>query len=329
MNYLLLANGRRTITPIPRGPLGPFDHASTDPQTGAPLPVATTLPYTINPQPSILYRRENAWGVTVPNLPVIPGGADGPAKDRLLSWFIDRYSLSDQESALLTYAERGYTHFTLSWPDSRAVGQSIDDYVRTAKRVQSFGLWVDHHFFSKDFDGQNPDPVSVYAVIDALRDAGAIDCATVGWELNAFNSPEHIQTLIDGVCQQTEGIPTYLHFLPHYASWQGNHEKPTDFWVRQQGKIQGLKYQCVPDWSVGMMQARINDVLVRLIRGGVWGLPQTFDVIGWETIATLQFNNDADEDRGDLVGFETLCSPGPMPLSGFGNGARMPDGAVI
>lgn len=328
LTYLSLAS-TPTITPTPRGPLPPFDQGTTDPETGAPLPVHTTLPYAIDPKRSVLYRRENAWGVTVPDLPVVTGGADGPAKDRLLSWFLDRYSVADQERSLDIYARRGYTHFTLSWPDSRAVGQSISDYVQTAKLVQSYGLWVDHHLFSKDFDEGNPDPASVYPVIDALRSAGAIDCATVGWELNAFNTPEYIQTLIDGVCSRAAGIPTYLHFLPHYASWQANTEKPADFWIRQQGKIQGLKYQCVPDWSVGMMQARINDVLVRLIQGGVWGLPQTFDVIAWETIATLQFNNQADEDRGDLVGYETLCSPGPMALCGFGNGARDPDGKVI
>jgi len=78
-----------------------------------------------------------------------------------------------------------------------------------------------------------------------------------------------------------------------------------------------------------MLQARINDVLVRLKAGGLWGLPADFDVVAWETIAQEQFLNRADEDRGDLVGFETLCTPGPMAVQGFGNGARMPDGNAI
>jgi hypothetical protein len=77
------------------------------------------------------------------------------------------------------------------------------------------------------------------------------------------------------------------------------------------------------------MQARINDVLVRLKAGGLWRLSQDFDVVAWENIGATQFNNEADEDRGDLVGYETLCAPGPMPVMGFGGGARYPDGRPL
>jgi hypothetical protein len=68
---------------------------------------------------------------------------------------------------------------------------------------------------------------------------------------------------------------------------------------------------------------------VRLIQGGLWGLSQRFDLVAWETIATLQFDDDADQDRGEMVGYETLCSIGPMALCGFGNGARYPDGSPV
>lgn len=337
---LLLTGDSVAIEPIPRGPLPPFDPDTTDPDTGAPLPVNKIIPYPVPKERNKIWWRGNFGAVTIPGLPWVEGGATGPAQDRCLTWFLDRWAVDWQHTILLTYAQRGYTHFTLSWPDSRIYGTSIAGYVDLARRVQSYGLWVDHHFFAKGIDPQNPDPSTVYPLIDALLGAGALDIGTVGWELNAFNDPDQIQRLIDGVCSRTvpAGIPTYLHFLPHYASWQENHEQPGDFWNRQIGKIQGLKYQCDPRWSAGMMQARVNDVLVRLIKGGLWGIPHTFDVVVWETVLMAQFNNAAggtspsghyDEDYGDLIGYETLCSQGPMPVMGFGNGGRMPDGAII
>jgi hypothetical protein len=85
-----------------------------------------------------------------------------------------------------------------------------------------------------------------------------------------------------------------------------------------------------------MIQARGNDISVRLIRGGLWRLPDTVDWVPFEVVAQLQFNNEtdgdgrlADENIGDLKGFETLCTPGPLPPRGFGNGARHPDGKPI
>jgi hypothetical protein len=156
----------------------------------------------------------------------------------------------------------------------------------------------------------------------------------VGWELNLFNSPAHLQQVIDHVAARlplSDERALYIHFSPHYASWQPDRPggSGADFWPLQVGKLTGLLYQCNPSWSVGMMQARVNDVLVRLKAHGLWGLPTDFDVVPWETIATEQFENRADEDRGDLVGYELLCTPGPIAPMGFGNGARFPDGSVI
>jgi hypothetical protein len=326
-------------TPMPpavaRGPLPPFDRATTDPDTGAPLPVHTRLTQSIPASGTRRWWRGNAWGVTVPGLPAVPGGATGPAQNRVLTWFLDRWTPEWQDRILRAHAERGYDRFVLSWPDSRdGAGQSLDQYVETTRRVAAAGLLPVHMLLSKVFDGVNPDPSRLDPVIDALLAEDLIPLTSVGWELNLFNSPEHLQRVIDHVDQRLADRSRnllYVHFAPHYASWQPDRPGGNggEFWRPNIGKLTGLLYQCNPSWSVGMMQARINDVLVRLNAGGLWGLPVDFDVVVWETIATLQFENQADEDRGDLVGYETLCAQGPLPVMGFGNGARYPDGRVI
>jgi hypothetical protein len=90
-----------------------------------------------------------------------------------------------------------------------------------------------------------------------------------------------------------------------------------------------------------MMAARVTDGLDRLAPGGVWGLSDSgrghpIDYVVWETIATAQFNNDddgddrtADEDIGNLKGFETGNAPGLLVARGYGNGGRRPDGTAL
>lgn len=314
--------------PVRRDPLLPFDRDAVDPESGAALPVRTALVYPPPPTTDIRYWRGNLCGLRVPGLPSIPGGAADPSL--VFAAFLDRYREADQARILDRHLECGYTHLTLSWPDSRACGRSIAQYVATAMTVQEAGLFVDHHFFSKDFDGRDPDPASVFPVLDALIEAGAIDIGTFAWEANLFISPEHYEGFTHALAARAPGVPWYHHFAPHYCTWhRDTNDSPHAFWSRQPANVRGLKYQCVSEWSAGMKQARLNDALVRLVYGGLWAPPRTFDVVAWETTASLQFGGALDEAHGDLQGYETLCAPGPMPVMGFGNGARLPDGLPV
>jgi len=325
--------------PPPRSPLPPFDPDTTDPESGAPLPVHTT-PNFIGGPPSPRVRREQFCGLRVPGLPYVDGGtALDPSM--FLSWFFDRYNASDQKKIVDAMHATGATHFTLSWPDSRAWGQSLDQFVATARRLALDGFWVCHKLFSKVYDPHNPDPASVYPVVDALLAADAITCAAPCWETNFFVDPEHMDALCDPLAERYPSILWYLHFSPHYASWQKNeNDSPGAFWNRRiAAGYTGLEYQCEPvkgfdapgSWSAGMAQARINDVLVRLKAGGMWGVSRDLDVIAWETTGMCQFEDPMTytEDLGRLRGYETLCAQGPMPLMGYGNDASHPDGSAI
>jgi hypothetical protein len=76
----------------------------------APSPVLSTL----------RWFRGDMCGVSVPGMPAVAGG---PAdSSTILTWFIDRYSPANQATIIAAYKARGYTHFLVSWPDSRVAG---------------------------------------------------------------------------------------------------------------------------------------------------------------------------------------------------------------
>jgi hypothetical protein len=354
----------------PRPPLPPFDPNSVDPDTGAFLPVYRSLREE-PPGPTVGWWRGDAWGLTVPGLPAVPGGADGPAQERVLTYFLDRYGTSWEAEILARYVAAGYTHISLSPQDSQAFGTSQDAYVAMAVRCRAAGLFVHHLMRSKYYTagkgapktppdpalqrlrerfrrppipaqyGAAPDLTAPDVLIERLLAEGAMQIETPAWEMNHW-SPSTCRQMIDHDSDLI-GMRCIIaiHFFPHYISWQENHLTPTDFWRDNYGRVDSVLYQDDPYWTAGMMAARSQDCLDRLAPGGIWrlrdsgrGHPIWFH--RWETIATAQFNNDndgdnrlADEDQGNLKGYEGINSPGLMTVQGFGNGGRRPDGSPL
>jgi len=358
------------VMPVVRPPLPPFDADTTDPDTGAPLPVYTVLREDPPPKADVAWWRGDAWGLTLPGLPAVPGGANGSAQSRVLTYFLDRYGREWEDAILRLHRDYGYTHISLSPQDSFAFGTSEDDYVAMAIRCKRAGLFVHHLMRSKYYTDVNlteaqrhdprrnrrllerireaprvfpamPDVSEPDALIERLLREGVMDVETPAWECNCW-SPETVRAMIDhDAALIGMRCRIMLHFLPHYISWQANDETPTDFWRANYGKVDGICYQCDPTWTAGMMAARITDGLDRLAPGGLWGLEDSgrghpIDYTVWETIATQQFNNDvdgdgrlADEDIGNLKGYECTCAPGYMTVRGWGNGGRRPDGTPL
>lgn len=328
--------------PISRGPLPPFDRDTTDPETGASLPVNTIVNGSIPPYADVLYHRANLWGVTIDGAPFIDGGARGPAQNRLLTYLLDRYPLDWQQRWLATYGARGYRHFWLSIPDSRdRTHLSLEQYLEMTSRVMQAGLIPCHFLRSKDYDGKNPDPGRVGEWVDALLDVGGIFEASHAWEASLMYDPQKLRETIDHDAQRWPQILWGVHLQQGYADFgpDGYADHGARFWkanIAVGVKRLYYQYKTSPPWSAGMMQARGTDISLRFRQGGLWGLPATVDWIPFEVIAQLQFNNErdgdgrlADEDIGDLKGYETLCTPGPLAPRGFGNGARYKDGSVI
>lgn len=323
--------------PVPRGPLPPFDRASTDPQTGAPLPVYTTINGTIPPAWTKGYMRSNLWGLTLPYLPPIDGGATGPAQNRLLTYLADRYPQPYLDQGLALYGQRGYEQWWLSIPDSRGLG--IQGYCDLTKRVLDAGLIPAHFLRSKDYDNYNPDPYWIYPYVDALANIkGAFTIAAHAWEASLFYKPQAFMDTIALDASRYPDVQWCVHLQQAYADFgpDGPNHGPI-FWQHNlQYGVKTLLYQYDPSWSAGMMAARGNDVSVRFIQGGLWGLPETVNWVVFEQLGMPLFYNGYDgdgrqvnEDIADLKGYECLCTPGPLPPAGFGNGARYPNGGVI
>jgi len=336
-------SARSTPPPVivPRPPLPPFDTATTDPETGAPLPVYTELRDEPPTKADVGWWRGDAWGITIPDLPWVPGGAVGPAQSRVLTYFLDRYGKTVEKQILDQHRANGYTHISLSPQDSIAAGQSADAYVQMAVRCKQAGLFVHHLLRSKYYTSTRPDLSDLDPLVHTLLEAGAADVLTPAWEMNYW-SPEIVRAMIDhDAALIGDRARIMLHFYPHYIAWPPNTETSAEFWQKNYGKVDGLLYQCDPTWSAGMMAARITDGLDRLAPGGMYGLGDSgrghpIDYVVWETIATCQFGNLpdgdgrlADEDLGNLKGYECTCAPGLMTVKGFGNGARRPDGTPL
>lgn len=337
---------------VPRAPLPLFDPDTTDPETGAPLPVYTELREAPPAKADVSWWRGDAWGITIPGLPLVPGGANrGGAASRVLTYFLDRYDRvvgagGHQWEARILEQHRvnGYTHISLSPQDSFADGMTPPDYVAMAKRCADAGLFVHHLLRSKYYTPMDltPDDLDdVNALVEELLRQDAAHVFTPAWECNCW-SPAIVRAMIDhDAALIGMRARIMLHFLPHYISWQANDETPTDFWRANEGKVDGVLYQCDPSWTAGMMAARITDGLDRLAPGGLWGLSDSgrghpIDYVVWETVATCQYSNAvdgdgrvSDEDTGNLKGLECLCAPGRMVVKGFGNGGRRQDGTAL
>jgi hypothetical protein len=326
---------------VARPPLPPFDPDSVDPETGAPLPVQTALRDAPPAHADVTWWRGDAWGITLPSLPAVEGGGVGPAQDRVLTYFLDRYGRDWEAVILETHRRYGYTHISISPQDSVAAGMTPTEYVDLAVRCRKAGLFVHHLLRSKYYTSVAPNLDDVNPLVERLLDEDAAQIISPAWEMN-FWSPEVVRAMID---HDAALIGTrariMLHFYPHYISWQPNDQTPTDFWTDNYGKVDGVLYQCDPSWSAGMMNARATDCLDRLAPGGLWGLGDSgrghpIDFTVWETVATKQYSNQvdgdgrlADEDQGNLKGYECTCSVGRMTVKGYGNGGRMPDGSPL
>jgi len=281
--------------------------------------------------PTVDFWRGDAWGVTILGLPSVPGGSP-KHPERALSWFLDRYSLDWQTAILQAYRRRGYTHFALSYPDSRAFGTSDAEFVQLAQRVKAAIPYVAVFLTSKDYDPRNADAATrmaaITGVVDSLIAHLAIDVAVVGWELDTFNQGQLLEDFIAALANRYPGLPLFVHFTSYKTSWQPDGQPRAQFWQffrRAAGpdRLIGLLYQANQDDPCGLMQAHFQDAMIP---------PSGLEAAGailvpWEIQATNSFYQDhPTEDEANARGWEMMATPGRVLASGFGEGARYPNG---
>lgn len=328
-------SGLRPVAPIARGPLPPFT---------APINYRTVLPWT-PPTNDRNFLRMDAWGVVMDGAPVVPG-ASTRHPERILSWFLDRYTKDFQEQYLTKYAGYGYTHFKLSLADSMGKidngpnsppgnGRTLDQFIETCLLVKKYVPYCQVNLGSKyfaDFEGRTKTNCPNYMtadqwaewsdpLIDALIKAKAIDELILGWEFNLWNTPG--ETTINaqrhaGQRAHAAGLSAWLHFGPHVTSWfaDGDPRGRFGFYDDLANDVDGINYQTMGAyWSHQMMQARIVDTLWQF---GGRGNDYLFRME--EDYATFQWDNDAvtveqDEIPGNVV--TVPVTPDDANLRGF------------
>lgn len=329
--------------PAPPPPKPQPGHPPLPPPTGPPNPGGPN-PYPCHTdiskgQPggipnSLRWFKGNFCGIRVPGIESIPGGAGDASL--VFTPFLDRYSPDSQSAILSSYRNHGYSHFKLSWPDSRdGNGQSVAQFIGTVGRVQAAGLNPVVFLSAKGYDDPGNFPGAVNPIIGPLKAAG-VQLFCVGWELSLWMSPQQCQNAIDYCVSQglteASGHLLYVHFQVGYPSFQFNGERTAAFWQRNVGKLTGLLYQADPSDSCADLQtgnpttgkSGLIDIQLRCAGGAFWptdtGFGHPVDCVADELTAMTQFFGGLSEGGGDQQGFYAICSPGPVAISGSNNG---------
>lgn len=313
------------LPPGPRPPLPPFPPGSYD----------HVLPWV--PPVDRDFIRADAWGVVVPGLPMVAGGSS-EHPERLLTAFLYKYDRSLWSQCFEAHRQRGYKQWILWWPNARAEGMLIPQFVDMCKTIQSEGFYTQVGLNSKDFDPRDQTPAQWKERLDPLFDAlnaqKAADEYAV-WEWDSHNVPgvPTIEALkYMGRRSHEADASFWIHFYPEHTSWfaDGDPRGRFGFYDDLGTDVNGLQYQAVGTWTIQELQARIVDSLSQFGRQGNRHKFRMF-----ERGASLSFSNDhPTEDEESLMGFLSCCtidniSHTDAKVWGFGNGARMPDGTPI
>lgn len=292
------------------------------------------------PAPNKRFHRGNFCGVRVPGLPFVP---QGPSDTTLVfTPFIDRYSPTDRQSIYTAYLRRGFTHFQISWINSRdTIGSGLDvaGFTALAAEIKAAGIpYVTVFVMGK---GDDPNVANMAGTIDPMLNSliasGVMDLCCVAWEASLWMDPTQTQAAIDHVCAITvpAGIPTYIHFQPNYTSFPQPNAFTASFWNDNIGKLSGLYFQADANADCGGRQQRIKEGLERFAGNDGYavdcGFGHMWDFVTFEVTATNQFfAPNLSENDGNTIGFQELCTPaqhgpgGTNQVMGYMNGATIP-----
>jgi hypothetical protein len=274
--------------------------------------------------------------------------------------YLTKYAGYGYKHFLLSYADA--TGPTENPGKTPGAGQTLDQFLETCALVKKYVKYLHVRFGSKDFQpaGMSAQQWADYVdpVFAQLVAAKVVDEVSLGWELNLWNTPG--QPLIDalrhlGGQAHAHGLSSWQHFSPHYTSWFADGDDRGRFgWYDDLagGGVDGIDYQTMgPMWSPQMLQARMVDTLYQFgQRGNDFKFRMEEDLAFWmwmEDIATVQVDDAVDAngnpvytqvsttpEDANVRGYISCCTIDDVKRTdakvwGFGNGARMPDGARL
>lgn len=279
----------------------------------------TTKPFQSAPR----FWKGNMCGVRVPGAPAVPGGAKDTSL--ILSWFYDRYPENWRAVIRRGWKEKEITHVVLSWPDTRSVGTSLDQFKAICQELIDDGFYPCVFLSSKDHD--RADVSTILAGLESVLDAlvGLVPIFCIGWELSLWLSPTQVQQLINAISQRVHQHPEtrlYVHFQEGYPSFQQPGNTVANFWNPNVGKLTGLLYQKILSQNDAQFLDSLKDCLERF--GGGFGMVKGFDFVALELTAMQQFNGTCSEAEGDRIGQLAIDAPkvNGVGVMGSGNGFR-------
>ncbi len=355
---ILALNGRGGPTPPPpiiRPPLGPY------PQ---PVNYPTELGFHPPPIPDLYFYRGNFCGLHLPGAPWVPG-ANEANPDCVMACLLDNYPPAWQEKYLDTYAGYGYTHLQRSIGHSLYYGGTVASHIQLSKKAQSIGLYADEWFLGGEAL-KTPNADAAYwapilqPIIDQMLGAGAIDHACVGWQLDQLNWDAPGNPLISIIAYVAKALPAKIPLYTHWmnealAWWKTGGENWYDpqfgntwvdnrfsWWWAMQPYLTGGHHQ--GDNQMALTDPRLyGDKMLDTLNPfngdkgkGDMGQSQRynhqpFQMTVFENMAQYEFDGKATETQGDTSSYLLMCIRGAnnSHLSGYGNGARRPDGSRL
>lgn len=328
MNPALFGSTARRPVVLARPPLPPLPPGAYD----------QVLPWT--PPTTRDFMRANAWAVTIPGLPFLPGLTSSVHPERCLTWFLRYWSPAWQDRILATHAGDSYTHLWQSAPALGAVDPvDLASSIAACRRAKQVLPYVTLLLSSKVSQPRDQSVAQWKAYLDPLLDAylsaDVVDEFVPGWEWDLFNVPGPITVEVCKYVGQkvhAAGKSCWLHFSSEKTSWFA----PDDsrgrygFWADLGADVDGLLYQTIPSWSIGDVQARLVDTLIQFANQGLGHKLR----LG-EDQAAYQFDGNPigaehpNEDDGDLRGYLACCTAGPARVWGYAGGGRRRDGSPL
>jgi hypothetical protein len=343
-------------TPVLRAPLPPFP---------TPVNYKAALPFTPPAGRDLNFYRGQFCGLRVKGAPTV-SGSNGANPECIMACLLDNYPPGVQEQFLDRYASCGYTHLQRSLGHALGYGHSLEDFIALTQKAQrQYGLLSDVWFIANEIPGFRKDADATYwgpllqPYIDRLLDAGAINLACVGWQMDQWNVPGNPTiSIIASVAERLpKTIPLYTHWVNEaLAWWRSGGEVWTDkyqsinvtdrfsWWRAMQPYLSGGHHQGDTRLDIKTYQDKLCDTLDyfggRTDKGQMGRSRRNgdaaFNLTVFECSAQDQFDdtpgnpNRISEDDGDRRGFLLLCTTSPWAhLGGYGNGARRPDGSPV
>ena len=337
--------------PSPRAPLPPLPAGDYD----------KVMPFAPPSQPDLAFYRGNFCGIRVPGAPAVPGGSADT--DLMMTCLLDNYPQAWQEQFLNIYAYRcGYTHLQRSIGHALYYGSSMQSFLDLSRKAQSYGLFCDQWLISNEIPGfQNNQDATYWApilgpYIDQMLGAGVMDLCCPSWQMDQVNQGAPGNPTISIIAyvagKLSPSIPVYTHWVNEALAWW---KTGGEVWSDQYQTINVYDrftwWQCMNYYLTGghhqgngqtaiddpqLYQDKMKDTLNPFYDGRMGHSLRSgsnFKLDTFESTAQLQFDGQCSEEIGDRTGYILTCTTSDvgatLGMSGYGNGARNPDGSTL